>query len=625
MRFTVLLVLACAILSAQRFPKPDPERAFAELKIFENGTAVRVAREDWAGAKQRVRSDAAWAAWLEKTKSATDEWISVPRDKVEYVAGWWHNFVNERDGGFLHWNEQPPVGVSAKVFGGWVFGLRSRNGTQMVEAARLWRLTGEKRYFDWAASQLDFYAVNLEKWPLQGNGNARLMYQSLDDAVMLVRFVDAARLLGGDVDAARRQMWIEKLFHPMAQLLGKSLQRVHNIACWQRSAMAMAAIYSDDPDLWRLAIDGDFGIRRQVRDGITSDYFWLEQSLGYNSYVVSSFLTLFEYAGLAGRLDELKAEAAAVENLMLAPIYLRFPDGKLPTPADTTGANRRAPETSILRAARRVFPTSIGAAAAVGKFDWDTLIDPVPLPVKSQPLPEVASRNFESSRMAVLRKGPWQVFFHYGQLDSSHSQAEALNYEAYYESIDVTHDPGTVGYGSPLHTGFFKTGAAHNTVLIDGLGQEKWNEGTLTSFDGFKGIAAARQDEFRPGVSVTRKLQIEGAKFVEETGVFCAGGTSHRIGLVVQIQGKVDIPASATPSPDVQLPYWRQARSWDGGRKVELTFTAGGRPFRLTVESSDPLRVTHAFTPDAPPATRESLYFETTGNSASFKTTWQPR
>jgi len=624
MRLSFLLLTLGGLALAQRFPKPGPERAFAELKAFENGSAVRTAREDWAGAKERVRSDAAWAAWLEKTRAGTDQWMSAPRDKVEYVAGWWHNFVNEHDGGFLHWNAQPPAGVSAKVFGGWVFGLRSRNGTQMVEAARLWRLTGEKKYFEWAASQLDFYAVNLEKWPLQGNGNARLMYQSLDDAVMLVRFVDAARLLGAEVNAERRQLWAGKLFRPMAQLLGKSLQRVHNIACWQRSAMAMAAIYAGDAELWKLAVDGEYGIRRQIRDGITSDYFWLEQSLGYNSYVVSSFLTLFEYAGLAGRLDELRAEAAAVENLMLAPIYLRFPDGKLPTPADTTGAFRRAPETSILRAARRVFPTSIGAAEAVGTLGWDTLIDPPP-PVQAQALPEVASRNFESSRMAVIRKGPWQVFFHYGQLDSSHSQAEALNYEAYYESIDVTHDAGTVGYGSPLHAGFYKTGAAHNTVLIDGLGQEKWNEGTLVAFDGAQGVAEARQDQFRPGVSVTRKLEIDGGSLVEHTRAVCSGAAANRIGLVLQVQGKVDLPPAATPSPDVQLPYWKQARSWDGGRKVELTFTAGGRQFQLTVESAGPLRVTHAVTPDAPPATRESLYFETAGTSASFKTTWRPR
>ncbi|HNY43029.1 MAG TPA: heparinase II/III family protein, partial [Bryobacteraceae bacterium] len=351
---------------------------------------------------------------------------------------------------------------------------------------------------------------------------------------------------------------------------------------------------------------------------------WVEQSLGYNSYVVSAFLSFLEYAGLAGRLDELRQDAASIGNLMLAPIYLRFPSGQLPTPADSTGGPRKAPETGILGSAWRVFPTSIGIAAAARQRSWATLLDPPPT-VQQQPLPEIASRNFESSRMAIIRKGPWQVYFHYGQLDPSHAQAEALNYEAFFESIDVTHDAGTVGYGSPLHKGFFQTGAAHNTVLIDGMGQAKWNPGTLVGFDGGKAIVAARQDEFRPGIAVERKLAIDGAKLIESTSVKCSDTAPHRIGLVLQIQGKVDVPGAASPSADIQLPYWKQARSWDGGRKIEVMVTAGGKQFLLTVESADPLQVTHATTPDAPPATRESLYLETTGQSAAFTATWQPR
>lgn len=624
MKLTAIVLVLALPVAAQRFPKPDAERAFAEMKVYENGSAVRAAREDWEGARARVKGDAGWAAWVAKNRAETDEWMAEPRDRVEYVAGWWHDFVNEKDGGFLNWTPMPPRGVTGKVFGGWVFGLRSRNGERMVEAARLWRLTGEGKYLDWSASQLDFYAENLMKWPPQGGGNARLMYQSLDDANMLVRFVQTARIIGDGAHANRRQVWIDKLFRPMAELLGKSLQRVHNIACWQRSAMAMAALYAKDDELWKLSVDGEYGIRRQVRDGITSDYLWVEQSLLYNSYVVSSFLTFLEYAGLAGRLDALRQEAAAIENLMLAPIYLRFPDGKLPTPADSTAGFRRAPETGILARARRVFPTTLGMAASSAQKNWDTLLDPVAA-VEPGPLPAIVSRNFESSRMALLRKGPWQVFFHYGQIDPSHAQAEALNYEAYFAQIDVTHDAGTVGYGSPLHKGFFQTGAAHNTVLIDGEGQAKWNPGTLVRFDGAAGIVEARQDEFRPGVAVTRRLEIDGERLIEKTDVKCAGEAARRIGLVLQVQGKVHAPAGATPSPDVLLPYWRQARSWDGGRKVELTFTAGGRRFALTIESAEPLRVTHAVTPDAPPATRESLYLETTARTAAFKTTWQPR
>jgi len=37
-------------------------------------------------------------------------------------------------------------------------------------------------------------------------------------------------------------------------------------------------------------------------------------------------------------------------------------------------------------------------------------------------LPEVTSRNMESTRMAIIRSGPWQVYVHYGQLTRSQAR-----------------------------------------------------------------------------------------------------------------------------------------------------------------------------------------------------------
>ena len=54
-----------------------------------------------------------------------DEWMANRRDRVEWVAGWWHDFVRESDGAFLEWTPDPPKGVTEKVFGGWVFGFRA--------------------------------------------------------------------------------------------------------------------------------------------------------------------------------------------------------------------------------------------------------------------------------------------------------------------------------------------------------------------------------------------------------------------------------------------------------------------------------------------------------------------
>ncbi|MCC6262619.1 MAG: heparinase II/III family protein [Bryobacterales bacterium] len=636
------LLLLCLALSAQtqRFPKPDPEHAFAGEKLYgRDGSPLRQPREDWAGGRQRMHADPSWQSWVSEQRAELDAWMGEPRDKPEYVAGWWHDFVNPVDGGFLTWTSTPPIDAPPKVFGGWVYGLRSRNANYMLDAARMWRLTGELPYFDWAAGQLDFYAANLANWPIQtSKSKSRLMHQSLDDAVMLVRFVNTARLLEGDVPPARRedwnarrQRWIRDLMHPMALMLDETFQRVHNIACWQRSAMAITALYTRDEDLWKRAVDGEFGVRRQVRDGITSDYFWLEQSLGYNSYVVSALLPLFTMAGLERRLHEFQAEAAAVENLMLAPGQIAFRDGRLPTPADSTSISRRSPDRDLLAGARRIFPTVLGIEQARDARNWENLLDPPDdsLATGAASPPSAGTReaslDLESSRFAMLRRDGWQVFFHYGQLDRSHAQAEALNYEAHFEDIDVTHDAGTVGYGSPLHRGYYTTVAAHNVPVIDGQGQQGWNEGELLGFSAESARVSAGQPNYRPDVSARRTLSIEDGVLRDSTTIETHDGAPHRLGIILNVQGKVSIPADSRSAQAPPFAHWDEAREWHSDGPLELTARIGGRDFLIRVEGPGPLRIVHAGVPDAPPHRREALYVETNAAAATFRTQWIPR
>lgn len=620
-----MLLLACAatLAAGERFPKPDPAGEFREWKIFSNGSPIRTPKEDWEAARKTVRDDPAWAAWLREERAECDAWMQAhPTDRVDWIAGWWHDYVDEKTGAFLPWTPAPPAGVSERVLGGWVFGFRTRHTQRMVQAARLWRLTGEGRYADWVIRQLDFYAGNYEKWPVQAEmSKARLMYQSLDEANVLVRLAEAARLVRERALPGRQKEWADRLLRPMALLLDETFQRVHNIAVWQRSAMAVAALYLRDGDLWRRAIDGPFGFRRQMADGVTSEYLWIEQSLGYNSYVVSAVLPLFVHAGLENRLDELRREAEIAENLMLAPSVLRFPDGRLPMPADTTGGFQRWPNEALLESARRVFPTWIGVEAARKRMSWDALLDPPEdrEPPRRPALPEVKSRNLASSRMAVLKQDGWQVFFHYGQLDPSHAQAEALNWEAVYGTTDITHDAGTVGYGSPLHREFYTRGHAHNAVLIDGEGQQKWAPGELLAFDPAR--VAARQPHYRDNAEVERDLRISGGVLEDRVKVETTDLRGHRIGLALHLQGRVQLPEGFREDPEFPLKHWEGARTAEFPNEATLLVEYPGLVLEVKVKAGGPLRVTHAATPDVPPHRRESLYFELTGQRAEFVTT----
>ena len=635
----------------ERFPKPDPEKAFAEYKIWHDGDVLRAPHEDWDDAKLRVKNDAEWKKWRDRDKerAEVDDWMATRADRVEWVAGWFHDFASPKNGARLVWTPEIPtenslvssgdanehVALTPKLFGAWVYSFRTKNGEMIARAAKLYRLTNEQKYGDWAAGQLDFYADNWEKWPLQPDkGLSRLTAQSLDDAVTCVNLLGAARTLEPMVAPERKAKWIEKLFLPEADLLGKSFQTIHNIATWQRSATAQIALYAKDEALWKAAIDGKFGIRAQLAQGITGDYLWYEQSFGYNNYLLMALHNLFISALEEGRGDELKAEMHIGQNLMLAPLAVRFPGGQLPTPADSW---REKANSALLAREYRIFPTTIGLQEAAKTRSWDTLIDPPEAlqVLAASELAPVVSRSLESSRIALLRGKSWQLWFHYGQLTRSHSQNEALNFEAYWNDFDVTHDAGTVSYGSPLYGEYCQRGLAHNALLVDGEGEDGWHEGELVKFDAENLIVSASQPQYRPNAEASRTLQIDGDALRDVAAIETTDGKEHALGLSLQLQGEIHndgVWKDAAAVGDFaenrpkSFKYWKPLGALENKREisfvVELKGDAGATQlFRVTMKCDSAFCVVRAEVPDVPPTRRQAVLLETRGEKATFTTT----
>lgn len=651
MRFRLRL-FACAILAttafAASFPKPEPEKHFAELKVYDaQGRPWRAAQEDWAGAKQRVASDAGWTQWLKAERKAVDAWMAKHRDRVEWLPGWSHDGVSPKDGSRVTWTEKipreealffsspsdPQIEITPKLMAWWVVTFRGRHVDTMVRAARLYRLTGDKRYSAWVIGQMDFYAENFLKWEPQRRGHqARLFWQTLTEASGLVKFTEAVRLLGDTATNEQRQRWRETFFQPEVEVLNASMLSIHNIATWQRCAAAQVALLFGDEAMWRNALDGPFGLRRQMAEGITSDYLWYEQSLGYNAFVVRAVMSLFTVAGISGRAPELAHEMATAQNLMLSPTYLRFPNGQLPNPADSSGIGT-APNRELFAETYRVFPTTLGLTEAASIRDWNTLLDPPTASPRPFTLPPVTSRNLESSRMAILKSGRWQVFTHYGQLTRSHSQNEALNYAAYFGETDITHDPGVVGYGSPLYKGYYTRGLNHNVPLVNGEGQAEYALGELLEYSEQPARISVAQPRYRSDAQARRTLAITGDSLVD-TAVIATVGAPRQLGLALHVQGKVRLgdnfvteSAFAAGRPD-SFTHWRGVRVASFRERAEFDVDYGkGVVMHVTVTAPGEFKLWHGSSPDVPPKRRESFYLELVApaSSATFTTTFSPR
>lgn len=672
LRFIPLVVAWPVALCAATFPKPDPEHAFAELKLCDAaGHPWRAAREDWAGAKARVAHDSAWAAWLTSERAEVDAWIAHHHDHVEWAAGWSHDGVSPKDGSRVIWEDKipreeiqffhspsdPHIEITDKLFAWWVVSFRNQHVETMVRAAELYRLTGERRYADWATSQMDFYADNFAHWRMLPSAKgARLFWQTLTEASNLVKFVDVVRLLGDHVTAEHRDQWRAKFFTPEVELLNATHHDIHNIATWQRCAVAQVALLFGDEPMWRQAIDGAYGLRQQMNEGITSDYLWYEQSLGYNNFVVSAVRTLFTMAGIYGRTDALAPEMAAAEDIMLAPTYLRFPNGQLPNPADSGGIPT-APNREFFGETYRIFPTRIGLAVAAHRRDWNTLLDPPDdvrrayapasdhTPARAganvsvggaagddAALPAVTSRNLESTRMAILRSGDWQVFIHYGQLAHSHLQSEALNYSAFFGSTDITHDPGTVGYGSPLHKGYYTQGLNHNVPLIDGEGEVPPQRGELLAYSAETATVSAGQPHYRPDARAQRTLHIDGDRLIDTATIESTSGP-RKLGFALHLQGKPHLPEGFTSDPDfaakrpTAFHFWRNVSVATFRDRAEFDVTYRDVVMHVTVTAPGEFKLWHGSAPDVPPRRRDSFYLEliAPATTATFKTIIEPR
>ncbi|MCX7046118.1 MAG: heparinase II/III family protein [Candidatus Sumerlaeota bacterium] len=689
MLFVLLAILPAAPAGeTQGFPKPDPAKAYAEYKIFaKDGDPLRIPKEDWEGARRRVKEEKEWAAWLAKQREDVDDWMARRRDKVEWICGWYHDFVSPKDASHLiftpdepgeetlHSKSDPKVQLTPKLHAAWVYHFRGAHCEHILLAARLHRLTGEEKYAQWAAGQLDFYADNFARWPpsTRQGSKSKLFWQTLDEAVNLIRHVTAARLLGAYATPERKQRWFKNLFEPQAKMLSETRQTIHNIACWHCAAVGHVALVYSDPALWASAMDSPFGIRSQLARGVTSDYLWYEQSLGYNNFVVVALTPFFEQAALAGRMESVRHEMLILENLALSPLALRFANGQLPTPADS--GRGMAPDLKTLSNISRVFPTALGLAEAAKSLSWDTLLDPPAAAIAAANLSSAdkiklaspRTRSLESSRMAVLCSGPWQVYFHYGQLTNSHVQSEALNFEACYGDVDITHDSGTVGYGSPFHREYFTQGLAHNVPLINGWGQEKWDPGELRRFDEKTPLIEAAQPRYRSNASASRTLTIENGKLIDEATITAngaAGGTDDagkkadgandtaakdtadkdtgakatskttkpaRLGLALHLQGAVKLPPEFKPDAEFTkrnrskpFEYWKEPMTASYQDRASFIIQYGKQPMKVTFLVKGAFTVTHASAPDAPPKRCEGLYVETTGAQATFKTIIEP-
>lgn len=595
----------------------------------------RVAREDWPAVRALLRQSPEAAKFVAAQRRLVDNWAARGRDRADLVGGWVHDYIDPRTGIPLAWKEdtpEPPAGTTPaeqRLKAAWVTNVRQRNIDYTLSAARIFRATGEPIYAEWAMRQLDFYADNYERWPLRtDDGRARMFRNGLSEATNAFPLLETARLLGEIASHDRQRKWAEQLFRPMAENLKTTSYPMSNIGLWHQAAVAAIAMRLHDESLIAQALDGPNGIRVVLAYGLTADFLWIEGTFAYNSYVIQCLAQLLLHASLEGYAQRFGPEWLAVRRLLLSPIDYRFDDGWLPRPSDATSP-LRALDPATHRMLYRLVPSYWGAEQTRSQTSWEKLVDP---PVKfsfGEPnLPAVATHNFPSVRMAVLRRGEWQAFVHYGQAVQSHAQEEALTFELYRGTTPITTDSGTVAYASPYHTRYFRRAAANNVPMIDGLGQSRWQPGAVEDFNHADSNLLAAQPEYSSKASVQRRYQVSETGFRMTTQVNLKGPASRpaRIGEAFHTDCAVKPGDGLSPAGTEQLPnadamtFWSVQDRFAALGTWSVTLKCRGGDFRLLVSTGGTQRVFLATAPTTPlPKRRTVIYYDTMATRATYQ------
>jgi heparinase II/III-like protein/alginate lyase len=465
---------------------------------------------------------------------------------------------------------------------------------------------------------LGAYARRYWTYPNRDNvlGPSRLFFSTYLESIWILNYLAAAMLLReagalGEADRAG----VSRLADEAATMIGEFDERFSNRQTWNNAALTAIAVWFEDEDLARAAIEGPTGLVAHLR-GFRRDGLWYEGE-NYHLFALRGLLTGAGWARWAG--VDLFGDpdlAARVHAALLAPARSALPDltyparkdarfgvslaqpahvelweiglGRLGTGDGGQGTDELASWLSTLYRAPatrpEVFESYLHDAPLDGEaaprlpsrvsLSWWSLLEMTPrLPHDVEPW-RPASVLMPSQGLAVLREGGDDRYasLECGDTGGGHGHPDRLNLQLHAGGVYWLPDVGTGSYVS-RDLFWYRSTLAHNAPRLDGTSQPL-RDATCAAFDTQQGWGWARA--VWPAGSVTRAL-VAGPEYLLDV-VDLAGSEDHVLELPWHLAGRGDV---TTPGA------WEDGDVQGGDGFVD-------RARRFVPRSSGPLVIEHA-------------------------------
>ena len=327
------------------------------------------------------------------------------------------------------------------------------------------------------------YADNYKSYEVHGdipyNNPVRFTSQVLSDAHPIFELSISYGLIKDTFSESERKHIECDLFRPAAEHQIKYLTpQIHNHEVVICSSIAAIGFVIDDESLVRYARDEKYGLKYQIDHAYLDDDFWFECSTGYHFFALRWFIN-FEMMAKNTKHGLFRDEhyREKLYRALLFPKKLHIGEGRLPRFNDG-GSGTLHGFGDVYEYPYTVFGTKeLGDVLAecyagenrdesVTALLWGADL----IPENAEPLAKENYISENGTNLAILHGTDDRYFVFkampYGG-EHDHYDRLGISFDAF--GAGISPDFGTAsGYGSPLHYGYYKNTASHNTVIIDG-------------------------------------------------------------------------------------------------------------------------------------------------------------
>lgn len=518
-------------------------------------------------ARERLSSEPEAKAWWRAFSAQCDADMKARVPVPARGGQWWHYYFckdcNERLRAETATRHVCPK--CRRVYTGWPYDdavLTDHHrhlGKAVRDAGLAFLLSDNERYVRFVREVLLDYAEKYpryklhDRWGGKGRSGGVVASQALDDAVWLSDVVLGYDAVADRLSAEERDRIARHVLRPEAAMLMRAdagVRHVGNHPCWHVSAVGLVGFALDDAALVAHAETSGSGLDYQLANGVLSDGAWFELAWGYHFYTLSAIMPFYRAKRLhGGALPE------ALHKMLRAPIAQVMSGWHLPANGDTaTISFAPGAYSELYSEASRWWPDDVELAA------WATA---VPKKTKGYALwghgatpvavPQIASACLEGSGLAALRVGRLpdgsprtSLAFDFGPHGGWHGHMDKLSYELWHKGACASDDPGCGSYATPVHFAWLRQALAHNTVSVDGRGQQKCTGKLLSFRDEGTTVTAVASAPVAAGVEIARAVSLSDGLVLELT--WTTAQTNHVYDWAFHATGglTVSVPLAAT-------------------------------------------------------------------------------